>query len=227
FSDKADKENFIVVYPSGTGPLEDRLLTWNAGNCCGYALDNKIDDVGFLRMVIEKMKKDYNVDSKHIYATGLSNGAMMSYRLACELSDKIAAIAPVAGALNLECAPFQPVSMIIFHGTADQHVLYEGGKPKKKADPHPRTDNSVAYAVSFWVDHNKCATKPQHIEKGNIVMDTYSGGRNGSEVVLYTIKGGGHAWPGGKKYLPWADDPTQEISATDLMWEFFLRHPKQ
>src|SRR5690242_15001787 len=87
FSDKADKEHFIVVYPNGTGRFENFLLTWNAGNCCGYALDNNIDDTGFLRTVIERMEKDFNIDANRIYATGISNGGMMSYRLGCELSD--------------------------------------------------------------------------------------------------------------------------------------------
>lgn len=227
FSDKADKEHFIVVYPNGTGRLDNILLTWNSGNCCGYALDNKIDDTGFLSALIDKMEREFNIDTKRVYATGLSNGGMMSYRLGCELADKIAAIAPVAGALNLECRPSQPVSVIAFHGTDDQHVLYEGGKPRKKADPHDRTDNSVANAIAFWVGHNQCASQPVREQMGNIIVDTYQGGRNNSEVVLYTINGGTHSWPGGKKPRFLADEPTQEISATDLMWDFFLRHPKR
>lgn len=227
FNDKADKEHFIVVYPNGTGRLSNILLTWNAGNCCGYALDNHIDDTSFLRSLIEKMEQNYNVDAKRVYATGLSNGGMMSYRLGCELSDKIAAIAPVAGALNLDCRPTEPVSVIAFHGTADQHVPYQGGKPLKKVDPHDRTDHSVASAISFWVNSNKCNPKPTSKHNGHITVDTYSGGKNGSEVVLYTIEGGSHSWPGGVKPRMLADVPTKEISATDLIWDFFLHHPKK
>jgi len=143
------------------------------------------------------------------------------------LSDKIAAAAPVAGALNLEnCQPAHPVSMIIFHGTADEHVLYDGGEPLRKADTHRRVDKSVSYAVMFWVKHNGCSETAQREEKGNIRTEIYRGGKEGTEVALYTVKGGGHAWPGGESYLLGAE-PTKEISATDLMWDFFVRHPKK
>ncbi|MEW5720229.1 MAG: PHB depolymerase family esterase [Chloroflexota bacterium] len=222
----SDKENFIVVYPDGTGRLDDKLLTWNSGNCCGYALDNQIDDVGFIHALIEKLQRDYPIDARRVYATGISNGGMMSYRLACELSDKLAAIAPVAGALNVECKPVAPISVIAFHGTADQHVLYDGGAPKAKADPHPREDTSVAYAMNFWTQHNQCATTPTRDERGNIVHDTYAKCANGTGVELYAIKGGGHAWPSGQRGSLIGDLPTQEISASELMWEFFKRHPK-
>lgn len=227
FSEKADKEGFIAVYPEGTGKLERYALTWNAGNCCGYALDNNVDDVGFIRALIEKLEKDLRIDSNRIFATGISNGGMMSYRLACELSDKIAAIGPVAGALNMECKPAHPVSVIIFHGTADQHILYEGGPPKKIFDDHPRVDNSVAYAVSFWVKQNGCSNNSKKQDKGNISIETYTDDKNGTEVALYTIKDGGHVWPGGEKGGPWGDEPTQEISATDIIWDFFAKHPKK
>jgi polyhydroxybutyrate depolymerase len=226
FSALADQENFIVVYPNGTGRLGEVLLTWNAGNCCGYALDNNVDDVGFIRALIEKLQREYPIDAKRVYATGMSNGGMMSYRLACELSDKIVAIAPVAGALNVECKPTAPISVIAFHGTADQHVLFEGGAPKVKADPHPREDKSVAYAMNFWAQHNRCAATPKRDERGNIIHDTYTNCADGTAVELYAIKGEGHTWPGGKSWLG-GDQPTQEISATKVMWEFFKQHSKR
>jgi polyhydroxybutyrate depolymerase len=225
FSTLADQENFIVVYPDGTGRLGEVLLTWNAGNCCGYALDNNIDDVGFIRALIEKLERDHPINPKQIYVTGMSNGGMMAYRLACELADKIAAIAPVAGALNVECKPTAPISVIAFHGMADQHVLFEGGAPRVRADPHPREDKSVAYAMNFWAQHNRCAPTPQRDERGNIIHDTYTNCANGTAVELYAIKGEGHTWPGGKSWLG-GDPPTQEISATKVMWEFFKQHPK-
>ncbi len=96
FSEKADKEGFVVVYPNGSGRLKNRLLTWNSGNCCGYALDSSADNVGFIRVLIDELEKTRAIDPKRVYATGMSNGGMMTYRLACELSDKIAAAAPVA-----------------------------------------------------------------------------------------------------------------------------------
>ncbi|MBM3128100.1 MAG: polyhydroxybutyrate depolymerase [Chloroflexi bacterium] len=226
FSALADKEQFIVVYPDGTGRLDDKLLTWNSGNCCGYALDRKIDDVGFIRALIETLQRDYPIDARRIYATGMSNGGMMSYRIGCELSDKIAAIAPVAGALNVECKPSAPIAVIAFHGTNDQHVLYDGGKPKIQADPHPREDQPVAYAMNFWAQHNRCATTPARAERGNVTRDTYANCAYDTGVELYTIKDGGHAWPSGQRGSPRGDMPTREISATNVMWEFFKRHPK-
>lgn len=227
FSKKADKEEFVVAYPNGTGRLKTRLLTWNSGNCCGYALDSDVDDVGFIRALIDELVKTRAIDSRRVYLTGMSNGGMMAYRLGCELSDKIAAIAPVAGALDVEnCQPANPVSVIVFHGTADEHVLYNGGEPIQKVDRHFRVDKSVAYAVSYWVKENGCSETPQRSEKGNIRAEIYSGGKDGAEVVLYTVNGGGHAWPGGESYLLGAE-PTKEISATDLMWNFFIRHPKK
>jgi polyhydroxybutyrate depolymerase len=227
FSAKADREGFVVVYPNGTGRLKTRLLTWNSGNCCGWAMDKNVDDVGFIRALIDELVKTRAVDPKRVYVTGMSNGGMMTYRLGCELSDKIAAIAPVAGALDVDnCQPANPVSVIIFHGTADEHVLYNGGEPIRKADRHFRVDKSVSYAVSFWVKHNGCLESPQRSEKGHIRTEIYSGGKDGAEVVVYTINGGGHAWPGGEAYLL-GTEPTREISATDLMWDFFVRHPKK
>ncbi len=221
----ADKENFIVVYPDGSGWLGDKGLTWNAGNCCGYALDHNIDDVGFIRALIEKLARDYPIDAKRIYATGMSNGGMMAYRLACELSATLAAVAPVAGALNVECQPTAPIAVIAFHGTADQHVLFNGGAPKVKADPHSREDKSVAYAMNFWAQHNQCASTPTHTERGNILHDTYTDCVHGTAVELYAIRGGGHAWPGGIRFLS-GDPPTNEISASKVMWDFFKTHPK-
>ncbi|HTS18931.1 MAG TPA: PHB depolymerase family esterase [Verrucomicrobiae bacterium] len=227
FSDKADKEGFVVVYPNGSGRLKTRLLTWNSGNCCGYALDSDVDDVGFIRALIDELVKTRGIDPKRVFVTGMSNGGMMTYRIGCELSDKVAAIAPVAGALDVEnCQPANPVPVIIFHGTADEHVLYNGGEPIRKADRHFRVDKSVAYAVSFWVKRDGCAPTPVHSQKGSIATDVYGGGKDGAEVVMYTVNGGGHAWPGGESYLLGAE-PTKEISATDLMWDFFVRHPRK
>lgn len=224
-SNAADNAGYIVVYPNGTGRLGAALLTWNAGNCCGYALDNRVDDVGFIRALIGKLQTQYPIDPKRIYATGMSNGGMMTYRLACELSDQLAAIAPVSGALNVECKPAQPVAVIAFHGTADQHVLYDGGAPQTPADTHPRVDQAVAFALSFWAQRDGCAAMPQHDARGSIIHDTYTRCANNTAVELYTITGGGHAWPGGKSYLS-GDPPTQEISATQLMLVFFDQHPK-
>ncbi|KXK14629.1 MAG: phospholipase/carboxylesterase [Chloroflexi bacterium OLB14] len=128
FNELANKEGFIVAYPNGTGKFSDKILTWNGGICCGYASENQIDDVGFIRALVTELQTQYNIDSKRIYATGFSNGGIMSYRLACEASDLFAAIAPVSGTQNFEaCKPSEPVSLIHFHGTDDTHLPYNGG----------------------------------------------------------------------------------------------------
>jgi polyhydroxybutyrate depolymerase len=214
-SAKADKENFLVAYPNGTS-RSGLTPTWNAGACCGYALTNKVDDVGFLRVLIDKLEHDYTVDPKRIFVTGISNGGMMSYRLACELADRIAAIAPVEGAQDLECRPSGPVSVLIFHGTADLLVPYKGGTTPFQIGPK-RTDTSVGSTVAFWVKQDGCSTTPKREETSQLRVDTYSGCKGG--VALYTIPGGRHMWPGTRL-------SHNNVPATDIMWSFFAAHPK-
>lgn len=226
---KADKEGFIAVYPNGTGKMKDKMLHWNDGSQRSGSDADNVDDVNFFRQLIARLENDHTIDPRRIYATGLSNGAIMTYRLGCQLSDKLAAIAPVSGALNYnQSLPTNPLSVIIFHGTADKYILYNGGVGKASGG-QTRNDQSVAYAVNFWVKHNGCNTTPAKETSGSIVKEQYTGGKVNTEVVLYTVNGGGHAWPGG---IPGirngnVDTPTQEISATDLMWEFFKKHPKE
>jgi polyhydroxybutyrate depolymerase len=217
-SAKADRENFFVAYPSGTG-RSSRVPTWNSGNCCGYAMENKVDDVAFLRALINKLEDDYSVDPRRIFVTGISNGGMMSYRIGCELADQIAAIAPVEGAQNIDCRPSGPVSVIVFHGTKDRLVPFHGGSTPFQIGSK-RSDNSVANAVAFWVKEDGCSPTPQHEENGAVHTDIYSGCKSGTGVALYAIQGGRHSWPGGRP-------SGNSVPATDLMWSFFLRHPKQ
>ena len=228
FANLAEEEGFICVFPNGTGMFKDKLLTWNADSCCGYAAENDIDDVGFIDTVLDELCEGYSIDETRIYATGMSNGAMMSYRLGCELSHRFAAIAPVAGALNCECAPSAPLSVVKLHGTDDEYVRYEGGVPIVQTDKVPRVDRSVAYSVDFWTRNNGCmATPTERIDEDSYKIETYSGGRLGTEVKFYTLRGFGHAWPGGNKGREDADDPTCEVDATSVIWEFFKAHPKQ
>ena len=226
FSELADEKGFIVAYPNGTGRQEDKLLTWNGGTCCAFAVTNQIDDVGFIRALVTEVQSEYNIDSKRIYATGLSNGAIMSYRLACDASDIFAAIAPVAGTQNyLRCAPEQPVSIIHFHGTDDGHVGYEGGSGPDSFVDVPFT--SVRDSIDLWLNVDQCGTNPQTESFEDIRHDTYTSCVNGTAIELYTIVGGKHAWPGGKgPAWPGGDEPTQTISATELIWAFFAAHPK-
>ncbi len=213
----ADREDFVVAYPSGTGRLS-RVPTWNSGNCCGYALTNQVDDVGFIRALIDKIESEYPIDPKRVYVTGISNGAMMSFRLACELSDKIAAVAPVEGAQNLDCRPAHPVSVIIFHGTSDRLVPFDGGSTPYQVGGR-RTDTPVADTVAFWVKEDGCASAPRHEESSEVHTTIYAGCKDGTGVALYAIQGGHHMWPG-------LAISGNNVPASDLMWSFFTQHPK-
>jgi polyhydroxybutyrate depolymerase len=222
----AQEEGFIAAYPQGTG-VRDRQMTWNAGQCCGFAYKNDIDDVTFIRELIEELSSQWEIDKQRIYAAGISNGGMMAQRLACELSDRIAAAAAVAASIPKDiCIPEEPVSIIMFNGTADQHVPYHGGKAKKSVLNEPIVHASVKDAVSFWVTHNGCQPQPE-LEEDNIIRkETYSGGKRNTQVILYTIAGGGHTWPGTRVLKPNPQDPMQQISATHLIWQFFSQHSK-
>ncbi len=233
FNELADREGFIVVHPDGTGrqrPLlnalgKGRLYVWNAGSCCASAVQEHIDDVGFLVALVKWLQSQYPLDAKRIYATGISNGGMMSYRLACEASDVFAAIGVVSGAQTSSgCQPSHPVSVIHFHGTADQNVPLAGGIGAKARDKTPKPP--VMDAIDFWVRADGLSGTPQSSSQGNVRKDVYSGGRSGTEVVFYRIEGGSHSWPGGKQLRSFLDKPTQDIAATPLIWEFFKSHPK-
>ncbi len=221
----SDEQGFIVVYPNGTGKLNN-VLTWNGGNCCGYATRNNVDDVGFVRALVAELQSQYNIDPKRIYATGFSNGGILSYRLACEAADIFAAIAPVSGTLNYDgCKPSEPVSVIHFHGTDDTHVPYNGGIGEDSLAGVPFT--SVAYSVNFWLEADQCATVPESETYSDIQHDSYLNCAGGAAVELYTIIGGKHARPGSDGPAgPNGDEPTQTISASEIIWEFFAAHPK-
>jgi polyhydroxybutyrate depolymerase len=228
-SEEADEAGFIVVYPNGTGK-GDVLLVWNAGGWHGPKAEKEVDDVKFVKELLDDLPKVVNVDPKRIYATGISNGGMMSYRLAAELSNRIAAIAPVSGTLAVEkCHPDRPVPVIHFQGTEDKLVPFNG--------PDQRTAKvfafkSVEETIRTWVEIDGCPTKakttklPHNGDDGTTVeRKTYGPGKEGTEVILYVINGGGHTWPGRKWPVPWLGKTTHDISANDLMWEFFKRHP--
>lgn len=226
---QAKQSSFIAVYPDGTGP--GRSYFWNAGNCCGWAMKNQIDDVGFLTTLVEKLCQSYPIDPKRIYFTGLSNGAMMTYRIAAELSDRIAAIAPVAGPmLPLPKSPQFPVPVIHFHGTQDEYTPYSGGIGSKS--PSKTDFLSVDQTINHWVGFNGCDPTPK-IESvptppGDLAVTrfTYPNGNQGSQVVLIKIDGGGHTWPGRRPPTKILGKSVEGISANQMMWDFFERHPK-
>jgi polyhydroxybutyrate depolymerase len=228
-SEKADQAGFIAVYPSGSGRLP-RALTWNGGNCCGYAMVNNIDDVAFIRKLLDDLASVVNVDARRVFATGISNGGILAYRLASELSDRIAAIAPVGGPMGTEtCHPKRPVSVMHFHGTDDEFAPYKGGKGKGISGTN---FYSVEHSIQAWIKVNGCQPEPEVIElpdKANdgttITQKTYKDGKIGAEVILVTIHGGGHTWPGQQPRIEFLGKSTKNASANDLMWSFFQWHP--
>jgi polyhydroxybutyrate depolymerase len=240
FNQTADQHSFIAVYPNGTGETVSGIdvLAWNGGPRQPYGLDStlsKVDDVGFTRAVLDDLGAIIKINKKRVYATGMSAGAILTYRLASELSDRIAAIAPVAGPMGTETIrPERPVSVIHFHGTADEAVPFTGGKGR--LDPTQTDFQSVDYSIQSWVRANGCQRTPTITPLPEIVNDgtrvirqAYTGGRGGSEVVLYVIEGGGHTWPG-RPYGPGLEilgKATENISANEVMWTFFEKHPME
>jgi polyhydroxybutyrate depolymerase len=229
FTDKARKENFIVVYPEGSGRLRRGLLTWNAGHCCGYAMENKVDDVAFINALIDDLSERYPIDDKRIYVTGMSNGAMMSHRLGIELSHRIAAIAPVVGTVfGDERKPAQPVAALMINGLLDDNVPFAGGagggRGKDTWDgvpAKPTLDQGM-----FWAKANGCATEATKQEFGQQIKYRYKCPA-GRDVELIALKDNGHAWPGGEKGSRRGDKPSESLNATDVIWEFFKTHPKK
>lgn len=223
---KSDEAGFIVVYPSGTGT--GPFLTWNAGGFKGKMAEGRADDVAFIGKLLDDLGTVVEVDEKRVYACGMSNGGMMCYRLAAELSDRIAAIAPVAGTIAIgESKPKRAVPVIHFHGSKDSIVPFEMAKGKAPAFMKLK---GVEESVQTWVKLNGCDEKPktETISKDGdemkVTRTIYGGGKDGSEVVLVVIEEGGHTWPGQQPPVGFIGKSAKNVSANDLMWEFFQKH---
>lgn len=215
----ADREGFIVVYPSGFDSDGPRI--WRADGSPRLARD-----VTFISDVIDTLKSHYNIDSSRIYADGLSNGGGMSFELSCAMSDRIAAVGMV-GAAHLvpftRCAESRPVPMISFHGTADPAAPYNGGLSWAATDRFP----SIPGWTAKYANRNQCDPRPlDSAVAPHVVRRVYLHCADDAEVVLYTINGGGHTWPGGQPLPEWfTGTTTYEIDASRLMWDFYRRHP--
>ena len=226
---KADAEGFVVVFPNGYSKFKSgKFATWNAGACCANARDKNIDDVGFVRKIVASLTRELNINRQMIFATGMSNGGMMSYRLACEMSDTISAIAAVAGTDNtIHCQPRKPVSILHIHAKNDDRVLFGGGAGEKFRDESKVTDFvSVPASVQKWVAQNHCQSAPLRImEKPGAYCEKYSQCKGSVAVQLCVTDTGGHSWPGGTKPRG-SESPSQVISANDVMWDFFVAAAK-
>jgi polyhydroxybutyrate depolymerase len=207
----ADQNGFLAVYPRGTGTANNDL-SWNAGNCCGFAFNNHVDDVAFARRMLEDLGTITVIDPRRTYATGFSNGAFLSYRLACEMSDTFAAVAPVGGTLVFQpCRPEQPVALLHVHGLYDMTVPYEGG-----SDLIDGGFPSVADSIRTWVELDGCTGEAQVDQPyKNVVHTAYGDCRAGTAVELYTVDFFGHTWP-----------LINTFPASQTIWEFFAAHPK-
>jgi polyhydroxybutyrate depolymerase len=230
FTRKAMQEGFIVAYPEGTsrgkGRLGFRMLTWNAGHCCGYAMQKNVDDVGFISALLDKLLTEYPIDPKRVYITGLSNGGMMTHRLGRELSPRIAAIAPViATVFGDEPLPAKPVAALMINGLVDGSVPDQGGATggcfPQAWDGRPASQGMEQ--VAYWAKANGCKGKPEW-EENERFIHWRQACQGGKDVERYLVKDNGHAWPSGQKGSRLGDTPSQSLIANDVIWAFFKVH---
>ncbi len=243
FNRIADREGVIVAYPYGTGWSEQRLLTWNAGYCCFYARDHRVDDAGFVAALIDRLQSDYPVDPQRIYLAGFSNGGMLALRLAAQMGRHIAAVAAVAGTIGGREASGTPFiaspspkgmpSVLLIHGLADEQVPYDGGRGRKTIGS--RMDASVEQALDLWSRNNRCRPQPRRIAMASGRVERWDYLCRGGALVLYRLLSGGHSWPGGEAVSGWSmeemavrlllDNPSRDIDASEVIWRFFREHP--
>lgn len=205
---KADAEGFIVVYPNGV------QSSWNAGACCGAAIDQQIDDVGFVRALVAQLSNTLCIDERRIYATGMSNGGFMSHRLACEAADLFAAVAPVSAVNGMDsCTPSRPVPVMMFNGTLDPLVAYNGGG----------LFGSAEQTFIDWGTRDVCGDAPKPGKSnGAASCVQHELCDADTSVVFCTFTGMGHCWPG-NAFCPFGAAST-DLSANDEMWEFFSKY---
>ncbi len=207
-SELADREGFLVAYAEGIG------ATWNGGLCCGEARARDIDDIAFVEAMLTDLEASFCIDPQRIYATGLSNGGILSHRIACELSDRFAAIATVAGHNMFPgCEPGRPMPVLHFHGDADLVVQYRG-----LIGAYP----PVVEGMEDWAERNGCgAGREERARIEEVLCETWSGCE--AETELCTVEGGGHQWFGGES-IPGLGANTDSINASEMIWRFFERH---
>ena len=230
WNELADSENFVVVYPQGTGfPLR-----WNSFTSTSWSA---VDDVAFTRELIKDLEATLAVDKSRIYITGFSNGGAMTHNLACELSDVISAVGIISAPVSESpsgCHPSRPVPVIAFHGTDDLIVNYNGAKldlPFRNTQNRRQT-NSFSYLptrewIERWSQRNQCDTIPENLPpRGDVIGIRFTNCANQAEVIFYTINGGGHTWPGGEPLAGWLVGETNaDIDASVEFWSFFQQHP--
>jgi polyhydroxybutyrate depolymerase len=229
----ADKYGFYVVYPNGIGKLQNRFLTWNAGDCCGYAHEHHSDDVGFLSRVLDAVIKQYPIDPRRVYVTGMSNGAKMAFYLAEKLPNRIAAIAPVSGGRIPDSSKaLKPMPIMYFHSLDDPRALYHGGL----GPAFPFTNQHVLHpdidaVLAAWAKINGCSGARKQVdlrtyaseEKFHTAHKLVYQDCKRAPIILWQLEKSGHVWPGGRQdYLESVlGESTQVIDANEEMWQFF------
>jgi polyhydroxybutyrate depolymerase len=233
WASKADQEGFLVVFPEGTSPdptqpgdFLKNPQTWNDGSGRHYAGMVEADDVGFTSAMLDELLATFAVESKRIYATGFSNGASMACRVGVSLQQRIAAVAALGGHLLLQEIELErPVSLLSIFGMDDPLNPPEGGEINFGAVyQQPPIEKSVLQ----WTEALGCMPEPEIIYDHNGVRAvSFAHCREDAEVILYTVEGLGHVWPGGKNLLPesWVGKPSDKLKANDVVWEFFEKHP--
>jgi polyhydroxybutyrate depolymerase len=208
FAEAADKRGIIVVFPQGKAPFN--VPGWNAGTCCGTAQSQNTPDVQFMRDLVTQIEKDYCVDPKRIFASGFSNGGMLSHRLACEFSERIAAIGAVSGTMAIDpCIPTRAVPVLHIHGTSDIIVPYN----------NPIGAQTVPKTIDGWVARNFCQPEKSVVySKGSAKCELYA--PCNADVELCTIDGGSHEWPAGG-----TANGVGDLPATEYILDFFEAHP--
>ena len=233
-SDLADRESFLVVYPNGI-TLFGWFQHWNAGHCCGRAMKDQVDDVGFISTVIEEVRRDFRVDPSRIYMVGYSNGGMLAYLFAAQKPETLAAVAVIGATIGSSPSPSQPevripparapLPVLAIHGREDDSIPYEGGRLGKEDHSYV----SVKGSIEFWLKADQISTAPKREEMmaGKVIKDTWGAPGSDQEVILYALEDWKHTIP--TMYftnkLP-DNDPLKSFHATEIIWDFFKSHHK-
>jgi len=220
---KTEEAGFIAVFPNGISPARSGMLaTWNAGNCCARARDENVDDVGFLRAVVADVQRRTSIDPARVYAIGMSNGAMMAYRLACEAGDVFSGIMAVAGTDNTRaCHPARPLPVLHIHARNDDRVLFNGGAGEVFRNEALVSDFvSVPDTIARWVKLNHATPAARRVlTVPGASCELHEAMPGGAPVQLCITDTGGHSWPGAGKQR--GETPSGAIKANDVMWDFF------
>jgi len=238
WSQKADEEGFLAVYPEATRQDSSKPASlqnppiWNDGSTRYEAGEKDVPDVAYIGAIIDDLTSRFAVDINRIYVAGFSNGGSMTFRIGVELSGRVAAIAVVAGALWVEPTLSAPVSLCYITGTDDPLNPLEGGMPKMAGTAvGGREKPPVEVNVVKWAKVLGCSQESKvFYDKDGVKGISYAPCSNDSEVVLYTIEGGGHHWPGGVgEYLPeqYIGKKVDTLNANEVIWDFFSRHSKK